>query len=376
MKIAVNTRLLLQGKLEGIGWFTYETLKRITQAHPEHHFYFIFDRPYSDEFLFGENVTPVVVYPPTRHPFLWYIYFEYTLPRVLKKIKPDLFLSPDGWVSLSTSIKTVDVIHDLNFEHHPEFIKPLVRKYYLRFFHRFAAKSVRIATVSEFTKQDIHQLYHIPLEKIDVVYNGSNQAFQPLPEADKIIVRDDYSQGTSFFLFVGLIHKRKNIDNIFRAFDAFKEEVGGETKLVVVGEKKWWKGELEDAFLAMKHQDDVIFLGRQPSDILAKLMSSATALLYPSIFEGFGIPILEAFHAETAVITSNTTSMPEVAGDAAILVDPYSVQEIKEAMTCIASDDKLREILIEKGRIQRQKFSWDSTAKRLWETINIALSER
>ena len=376
MKIAVNTRLLLQGKLEGIGWFTYETLKRITQAHPEHHFYFIFDRPYSDEFLFGENVTPIVAYPPTRHPFLWYIYFEYTLPRILKKIKPDLFLSPDGWVSLRTPIKTVNVIHDLNFEHHPEFIKPIVRKYYLRFFHRFAAKAARIATVSEFTKQDIHQLYHIPLEKIDVVYNGANQVFQPLPEADKIIVREDYSQGVPFFLFVGLIHKRKNIDNIFSAFDAYKEEVGGEVKLVVVGEKKWWKGELEDAFLGMKHQNEVIFLGRQPSDILAKLMASAEALLYPSIFEGFGIPIIEAFHAETAVITSNTTSMPEVAGDAALLVDPYSVQDIKAAMKHISLNNLLREELIAKGRIQRQKFSWNKTAEALWEAVNEALTSR
>ena len=119
MKIAVNTRLLLKGKLEGIGWFTYQTLRRMTEAHPEHEFIFIFDRKYDNEFIFSKNVMPVVVSPPARHPILWLIWFEWSVNRVLRKYKPDLFLSTDGHLSLSTKTPSVAVIHDINFHHRP-----------------------------------------------------------------------------------------------------------------------------------------------------------------------------------------------------------------------------------------------------------------
>ncbi|MBP5206218.1 MAG: glycosyltransferase, partial [Bacteroidales bacterium] len=153
MKIAVNTRLLLKDRLEGIGWFSHESLRRIVCQHPEHQFYFIFDRPFDESFVYNSNVTPIVAYPPARHPYLWYLFFEMGLPYQLRKIKPDLFLSPDGWIPLhlNPDIKVVDVIHDLNFEHHPEFIKPSVLRYYRRYFHRFAQTADRIATVSEYT---------------------------------------------------------------------------------------------------------------------------------------------------------------------------------------------------------------------------------
>lgn len=369
MKIAVNTRLLLKDKLEGIGWFTFETLKRIVRRHPEHTFYFIFDRPYDASFVFASNVVPLVVFPPARHPYLWYLYFEWGVARLLKKLQPDIFLSTDGWLSLRTNVPSVDVIHDLNFEHHPEFIKPVVRRYYQRFFHRFAQKAARIATVSEFTRQDIHTLYGIPIDQIDVVYNGCNSCYVPLNEEDKGDVKRAYSDGCDYFLFVGLIHQRKNLANQFRAFDRFKQNDTRNMKFVVVGDKKWWHGEIEDAYLAMTHKEDVIFLGRQSQEVLGRLMSAATALVYASFFEGFGIPILEAFNAETAVITSHTTSMPEVAGDAALLVNPHSVEEICAAITRLAEDETLRQTLITKGREQRQKFSWDRTADALWQTI-------
>ena len=107
MKIAVNTRLLLKDKLEGIGWFTFETLKRIVRQHPEHTFYFIFDRPYDESFVFAPNVVPMKVFPPARHPYLWYLYFEWGVTRLLKQLQPDLFLSTDGWLSLRTDVPTV-----------------------------------------------------------------------------------------------------------------------------------------------------------------------------------------------------------------------------------------------------------------------------
>ena len=375
MKIAVNTRLLLKDKLEGIGWFTFETLKRIVRQHPEHTFYFIFDRPYDESFVFAPNVLPVRVFPPARHPYLWYLYFEWGVTRLLKQLQPDLFLSTDGWLSLRTNVPTVDVIHDLNFEHYPEFIKPVVRRYYKRFFHRFAQKAARIATVSEYTRQDINKLYGVSLDKIDVVYNGSSSLYLPIGEDAKKSVKAEYSSGCDYFLFVGLIHQRKNLANEFRAFDRYKQSDTRNMKFVVVGDKKWWHGEIEDAYLAMAHKEDVIFLGRQSQEALSRLMAAATALVYASFFEGFGIPILEAFNAETAVITSNVTSMPEVAGDAALLVNPHSVDDICAAMTRLVEDESLRQELIAKGREQRQRFSWDRTAAALWQTVEKVLAE-
>ena len=178
MIIAVNTRLLLHNKLQGIGWFSYETLSRIAREHPEHTFHFFFDRPFHEEFIFSDNVVPHVLFPQARHPILYYLFFEFAVTRALKKVKADVFLSPDGYLSLRTDVPSVQVIHDLNFEHFPEFVPFLERKFYRYFFPRYAQKATRIATVSSYSKQDIIDLYNQPESKIDVVYNGAADRFK------------------------------------------------------------------------------------------------------------------------------------------------------------------------------------------------------
>ena len=373
MKIAVNTRLLLKNRLEGIGIFTRETLSRITKAHPEHQFYFLFDRAYDESFIFSDNVTPVMAHPQARHPYLWYLFFEHGIPLKLRKIKPDLFLSTDGWIPTRLDIPTVNVIHDLNFLHHPEFVPPVVRRYYDRFFPKFARNATRLATVSQFSCDDIHQSYQVPTERIDVVYNGANQAYRPYTEEEQSAVKQHYTDGKDYFLFVGLIHKRKNLANIFRAFELFKERTGSPMKLVVVGDKKWWAGEIEDTYMAMHYREDVVMLGRQQIDTLSALTAAATAMVYASLFEGFGQPIVDAFNAHTAVITSDVSSMPEIAGGAALLVNPYSVEEIAHAMEQLCLDENLRNTLIEKGIARKGIYTWDHTAELLWQTVEKCL---
>lgn len=375
MRIAVNTRLFLHNKLDGIGWFGVETLKRITQNHPEHEFYFFFDRKPSEEFIFSSNIKPVVLHPQARHPLLWYLFFEYSITWALKKYKIDLFLSPDGWISLKTKVPTLTVIHDLNFEHYPNFLAKSHHWYMKYFFHRFAKYATRIATVSVFSKQDIVKTYNISPSKIDVVYNGSHANYHPYPEDVQNLIRNKYTGGKPYFIFIGTIIMRKNLANLFRAFDKFKDVDKNSVKLIIVGSKKWWKGEIEDTYNSMKHKDEVILLGRVEPDELGKLLSSALALTYVSFFEGFGIPILESFYAETPVITSKTTSMPEVAGDAALLVDPFSIDEIAEAMNEIANNKDLRKQLIEKGKIRRNNFSWDLSANNLWNSIQKTINQ-
>ena len=367
MKIAVNTRLLLKDKLEGIGWVACETLSRIVKAHPNDEFYFLFDRKPDPKFFFADNVKPVVLFPQARHPFLYVIYFEISVRRALRKIKPDVFISTDAYLSLRSKTPQIAVFHDINFEHFPQDFPRLALWHYKRFFPKFAHKAKKIITVSEFSKKDIIANYGVEPDKINVVYNGANEGFKPLPEEEKVNVRNQYTAGYQYFMFVGSLHPRKNLARLFPAFDIFKEKTGSDVKLVIVGEKRWWTEPIQKAFEAMKHQDDVVFVGHLQMSELHRVTAAALASVYVSYFEGFGIPIVEAYKCDVPVITSNVTSMPEVAGDAALLVDPFNIDSIADAMIQML-DGNVRNMLIEKGRVRRDDFSWDKAAEQ-WYTV-------
>lgn len=372
MRIAVNTQLLIENKLEGLGWFTFEVLKRMVLAHPEHEFIFIFNRLYSDTFIFAPNVKAVILGPKQMHPFAWIPKFTLFLPLALRRINADLYFSPDGWSPLFCSLKKVAVIHDLNFVHHPEWLSLPYQLFYRIFFKIWAKQAIRLATVSEYSRQDISQSFKIPLDKIDVVHNGVNTAFIPMSAAVQDSARERFTGGAPYFIFVGATPPRKNIINLFRAFDLYKQQHPGNHKLVLAGAKKWWASNIRHEYETMQYREDVIFTGRVSSEDLNILISASQALVYVSFFEGFGIPILEAMYCETAVITSNCTSMPEVAGDAALLVNPHSPQEIASAMIRLTDDESLRNDLIERGRVRRSYYSWDKTATLLWNCIEKA----
>ncbi len=374
MKIAVNTRLLLPNKLEGIGWFTHETLQRVVQQHPEHQFVFIFDRPYDTQFIYASNVVPKIAFPQARHPYLWYLFFEWGVPRVLKNVKPDLFLSTDGWIPLNLKIPVVNVIHDINFAKHPEYIPKDCLGYYQKYFPQFAKQATRLATVSEYSKSEIHELYHVDNDKIDVVYNGANLKYRKFNEEEVQQVRDEITQGAPYFLFVGLISKRKNIARLFAAFDKFKAQDTQSTKLVVVGERKYWDSETESIYNGMKYKEEVVFLGRMNIDRLVAVTGAALAMMYVSLYEGFGIPIIEAYRAQIPVITSNVTSMPEVAGEGAWLVNPTDIEQIAQAMAYVIDHPIEAQKKVEVGLQQASKFTWDQSAERLWNTIEKVLS--
>lgn len=374
MRIAVNTRLLLPGRMDGIGWFAYETMRRIVKAHPEHDFYFLFDRKPDPQYFFAPNVHPLVLCPQARHPILWYLFFDWSVPYILRRYKIDLFVSPDGWMSLRTKVPTLTVIHDLNFEHATDYLRPSHQRYMTYFFPRFARRADRIATVSQYSKEDIATTYNINKDKIDVVYDGSHSNYHPIETSQQEAIRAQYTEGNPYFIFVGTISKRKNLTNTLLAFDKLKESrPDRREKLVVVGSRFWWQDELKEAYDNMKHQSDVVFIGWTSAEELSLLLGSSIGLVYCSFFEGFGIPILEAFHAEVPVVTSNNTSIPEVAGDAALLVDPYDVDQICHAMQQIADDKALADTLVERGRKQRTLFSWDRTATLLWDSITKTL---
>ena len=368
MKIAVNTRLLLKDKLEGIGRFTYETLVRMTKNHPNDEFYFLFDRKYDPSFVFGPNVHPIVIGPQARHPILYNIWFDYSVKKALKKIKPDVFLSPDGYLSLTTQFPQIAVIHDLNFEHYPEDLPKNALKYYRTKFPKFARKAERIITVSEFSKQDIIQQYGIDASKIDVTYNGVSDMFQPTGSDVQETIKQQYSNEQNYFIYVGSLHARKNIDRMFRAFDEFKKTTGSGNKLMVVGEKIWNSVDLETTLNQLQYKNDIIFTGRVSNEEMVKLIGASSGLVYVSYFEGFGIPIIEGMKCGVPVLTSNVTSMPEVAGNAAILVDPFSVESIAVGMKQLTDKTSTEELVI-KGFERANQFNWDNTAEKVWECI-------
>lgn len=369
MKIAVNTRLLLNDKLEGIGWFTYETLKRIVRSHPEHEFFFIFDRPFSRKFIFSSNVTPFVLNPPARHPLLWEWWFEFSIPRLFRKIHPDVFISPDGYLSLSSDVKSIPVIHDLNFEHYPKQFSRPVKNYLLSHFPKFARKADRIVTVSEYSKYDISKTYNIPAHRIDVVYNGANSIYKPLTPAEKSAARLKFAGGCPYFIYIGALLPRKNISKLLMAFEKFKRAEHTDVKLILVGSKMFNTKDIDATLRSMKYRSEVIFTGHLPSGMIEFALGGAIALTYVSYFEGFGIPIIEAMNAEIPVITSNITSMPEIAGEAAVLANPFSIESIQNALSEVYNDPSLCEKLIRLGRKQRQKFSWELTSGKFWQSI-------
>ncbi len=373
MKIAVNTRLLLKDRLDGIGNFSDQSLRRITQQHPEVEFLFLFDRPWHQDFIYSSNVQPLSLFPQARHPLLYHIWFNLSVPTVLHTHKPDLFFSPDGYLPLSGVTKSVAVFHDLNFEHFPKDHFPAERYYYRTFFPKFATRATRIGTVSEFSRQDIIKTYGVAPEKIDVLYNGVSDAFRPVNANIVKTVQQKYSDGKPFFLYVGAINPRKNLANLVRAYGAFRDHYDGRINLVVAGPDMHRDLAFAEALNRSNYRQDIILTGRLSPTELASVMGSALALTYVSYFEGFGIPIIEAFSCDTPVITSNVSAMPEVATDAALLVDPFDVQGIAQAMHSIAKDEVLRHQLIAKGRLRVRDFSWQQTADRLWNTMLRAL---
>lgn len=369
MRIAVNTRLLLPNRLEGIGWFTHETMRRIVAAHPEHEFIFLFDRTHDKRFIYAPNVTSVVMGPPTRHPLLYRVWFDWLLPRKLKAIKADALISPDGFLPLSSAIPSLAVIHDLNFEHYPEDLPRAYRNYYRSYFPRFAHRAARLATVSEFSRRDIARRYELEEGRIDVVYNGVGDVFRPLSAEERTAARSRFTQGHPYFACVGSLNPRKNIARLLLAFDQLLQQHPSELRLLIVGERMWWDARMEQAWKQMKHQDRVVFTGRLVQADLHMAMGGAHALAFISYFEGFGIPVAEAMRCGVPVVAAEATCLPEIAGDAAHYCDPFSVADISRALFDAWSDPALCEQLRAAGLKRSQRYNWDKAAADLWASF-------
>lgn len=366
MRVGVNVRLLLNENMEGIPRYIYETTQQMALSHPEDEFILFFDRKVNVDFGFPLNVKAVIVPWHARHAVLWHFWFEYMLPLFFRWYKIDVFYSGDGYLSLRSKVPAVLVMHDLAYLHYPEHIQSASLRHYRKYVPRYLSKAASVIAVSHFVKNDIITQMGIDKEKIKVAYNAvrDNISLGVLDEMPWRI--NEKIAGKPYFLYIGALQPRKNIARLIKAFELFSSGKEGQYKLVIAGRLAWKTEEIAEAIM---HSPDVIYTGMVSEPIKYKLISGAMAVTYISLFEGFGIPLLEAMKMGTPVITSSVTSMPEVAGEAALLIDPTSVEDIAQAMSKMADNEDLRNALASKGLERYKFFSWEKSAEIIYDEL-------
>lgn len=369
MQIAVDTRMLRSGKLDGIGRFAHEILSRVVQAHPEHQFHFFFDRPFDKRYIYAPNVKARTLFPRAMHPLLFRMWYDLSFPKAAKRAGCEVMVCPGPLASTQPGMPQLTVLHDLNFVHHPGDMPKVIGNYYRKYTPRFVQASDRLATVSEFSKRDISQTYSYDLSRIAVIPNAAASGYKPHDEAEIQNIRNEVSQGAPYFLFVSTICPRKNLNRLLQAYESFRLANKQHIKMLVVGDAFWRDAAIEKTLKSMQFKNDVLFLGHQNASQIVRITAAAFALTYVSYFEGFGIPLLEAFQSGVPVIAGDATALPEVAGGAALLANPFSVEDISNAMQRIATEATLRDELIHSGLRRAQEFSWDRSAEKFLEAI-------
>lgn len=365
MRIAVNTRFLLPKGLEGLGVYTHEISHRLVKLLPEHDWHFFYDRAVAPSFRI-EGAEHHCLWPPARHPFLWYFWFEQVVPRKLREVKADLFFSPDGYASLNTNVPQLLTIHDLAFEYYPEAIPALVNRYYRHFTPKFCRAADRIITVSENTAKDLQTLYNVEAAKIDVVSNGYSEEFHPIEFETKMLMRQKYSGEQPYYIYVGAIHPRKNILKLLKAFGKFmNDHPEMPHRLVLAGRKAWGNNELDSYYQNMVHKERVIWLDHLERNEIAHLIASSEAMLYPSYYEGFGLPVLEAMACGVPSVTSKNSPMESFAQRSCLAIDPADSDEISRAMYKLAVKPEYQ---YELGRLALEaakELTWDKAAEKI-----------
>ncbi|MCF8230121.1 MAG: glycosyltransferase family 4 protein [Bacteroidales bacterium] len=286
----------------------------------------------------------------------------FLIPQMVNKIKPAFVMEPAhfGPFNIHRGIKRITMIHDLTplkFPHWHRFHSQLLQRIFLPGILR---RADLIITNSNNTKNDLVSFFPWTENKTERIYLGKEEIYKPVDAR----IKDHFSEiKNDYFLFVGTLEPRKNINSVLEAFKQFKAKSKNNHQLVIVGGKGWKSKDMYQTIKKHPFLHDIVMTGYVAIEYLPVLYSSATAFIYPSFYEGFGFPVLEAMACGAPCITSNVSSLPEVGGDAVLYVDPNSIDDIAEKMEMIIKDNKLRDSLKKKSLDQAAKFSWDKFAK-------------
>jgi len=260
--------------------------------------------------------------------------------------------------------RVVVSVHDIAYERYPQFFTPGEVARFRALVPLTIRKAAAVLTLSEFSKRDIVRRYNVPPDKITVTYLAADPMFRPIHDASRLsAVREKYGTGETFILSVGNLQPRKNLRTLIDAYVRLRRAGVTRHKLVLVGKKAWLSDDIFAAARASGYAGELVFTGYVPGEDLVTLYNAADIFVYPSIFEGFGLPPLEAMACGTPVVCSNTSSFPEVVGDAALMVDPLDVDGLAEAMSRSLRDAALWTRLSARGPRQSTLFSWEHTAR-------------
>jgi glycosyltransferase involved in cell wall biosynthesis len=371
LRVAVDARPAVFPQKTGIGYYTWHLLKHLRAVDPgtEYLAWYLNARA-----LVGGRRRLLADLPVTERwtpiPAWWFerLTERFDLPRVEWFARFDVFFAPNFVPPPTRTRRLVVTVHDLAFRLHPE-TAPQSTRWWLARIDRTLRHASRIIAVSEATKRDLLELYALEPEQVSVIPHGvDGQVFHPSSPEEVERIRRRFGIAGPYLLSLGGIEPRKNLPNLVRAFARLPAE--GRPTLVVAGGSVEWNPEGRDALqeamrdLPWEVSERVVLTGYVGEEEKVALLGGAEALVYPSLYEGFGLPVLEAMACGTPVVTSDLSALPEVAGDAALLVDPRDPAAIASAVERVLEDEDLRRDLKRKGISRAAAYTWEATARR------------
>jgi len=371
MRVAIDARKLHDF---GIGTYTRNLLRHLARIDRESEYVLLC---HASDLAIGGELGPnfrTVLEPSPNYSLREQLH----VPWVLHRERPDLFHAPHYVLPPAARCRSVVTIHDCIHLMFPQYLPSRAAYAYARASMWSAVRrSHRILTVSEASKRDIIHLFDVPPEKIVVVYNAIDERFREVPSEEHIArVRERYQLQHEFVLYVGNIKPHKNLVRLIEAFDMLRARGFDQLKLLIIGDEISKLPALRRAVHSHKLHKHVRFLGYLPDETLAALYRLASVFVFPSLYEGFGLPPLEAMACGTPVVTSNVSSLPEVTGDAAVLVDPYDVESIAAGIERVLTDRVLSEELRRKGVARAREFSWERSVARTRQVYQEACAPR
>ena len=362
MKIGIN--LLQFRELTGIAVYTQNLLENFGELDGENEFFLFTNQINLPEFHFDFPNFHYIKLPvsPLRK-FTWPFFEQIIFPLWLSKYKLDVLFCPYVFNPLISPCKKVTTVHDCGYLHDRRLN---FKNLYLRFATFSATRSSKIITISNFSKKEILNFYNLPEEKISVIYEGAPKIIN-LEEAENEEILKKFNIKTPYFFYIGLIVPHKNISNLLKAFKKIEKNYSN-IKLILAGYPRLELLNIDQLINELNLKEKVFYIGAINEKEKIVLYENSIALIFPSFHEGFGLPVLEAQSLGIPVLTSNTSSLPEVAGDGALFVNPYDIEDIANGMEKIVFDKNLRKNLIKKGYENIKRFSWEKAAK---ETLKV-----